>query len=372
MVVANASLNVGGAERVLAEVAKGLRDRGVEVRVCCLYDAGPIGEDLRHDGVPVSDRFFRGKGDVRGFVRLVRWLRKTKPDVFYFNNQPLTQLWGSLAARAARVPFQVTAFHFTFRDPSKDRRGRVLNRVLGRGVDLCIALSEGQKQYLVANEAMPREKVVVVPNGVDAARFDAVESDTGAKRAELGIPRSAFVAGMLAQLRPEKNHAMLLRAAEHVAAERDDAFFLAIGGGEALRSLEEETAGRGLARRVRFLGMREDVPEVVAACDVGILCSFNRVETFPLSLLEMMAAGKPVVSTDVGAVREIVVEGETGFLVPVDDDRALAGRLLQLAEDPAERALMGEAARRRVTETFTLDAMVDRTLAALEETTGRG
>ncbi|MFN2588992.1 MAG: glycosyltransferase [Actinomycetota bacterium] len=335
VVIANSSLNVGGAERVLAELARGLRRRGHVVDVCCLYAAGPVGEELRRDGVSVTDGFLRGKADVLGFVRLVRWLRRVGPDVFYFNNQPLTQLWGAPAARVARVPVRVTAFHCTFRDPRKDRRGRVLNGILGRGVDLCIALSEGQREYLVDKESMPRDRIVVIPNGVDAARYEVPASERLRKRRELGLPETAVVVGMVAQLRPEKNHAMLLRAARHVLAQRDDVFFVAAGGGEGLVRLEDAAARLGVASHVRFLGTRPDVPALMAACDVGVLCSFARVETFPLAVLEFMAAARPVVATDVGAVREIVVPGQTGFIVPVDDDRALARELLGLADDAA-------------------------------------
>lgn len=367
VVIANSSLNVGGAERVLAELARGLRGGGWDVHVCCLYDAGPIGESLRRDGVPVADGFFASKRDVAGFLRLVRWLRRTKPDVFYFNNQPLTQLWGAFAARAARVPVEVTAFHFTFRDPQKDRRGRLLNRVLGRGVDLCVALSQGQKDYLVENESMPSGRIVVVPNGVDVARYEVPPGEALATRTGLDIPSDAIVVGMVAQLRPEKNHAMLLRAAQRVVAQRDDVVFLVVGGGESQEKLEKAAARMGLADYVRFLGMRSDVPALIAACDAGVLCSFGRVETFPLALLEFMAAGRPVVSTDVGAVREIVVADETGFVVGVDDDAELAGCLLRLAGDPRLRAAMGEAARRRVRERFTVETMVERTRSALED-----
>lgn len=369
--VVSSNLNVGGAERVLAQIVCGLRARGLDARVCCLYEAGPVGEELRRAGVPVADRFFSSKRDVRGFTKLVRWLRATEPDVFYFNNQPLTQAWGSLAARLARVPVQATAFHFTFREPEKDRLGRALNRVLGRWVDVCIALSEGQKEYLVERESMRRETIVVVPNGIEAERFDVTEAVARAKRRELGVPEDGIVVGMVAQLRPEKNHAMLLRAAERVAAVRDDVFFVAVGGGDAQGELERLAGHMGLAERVKFVGIRNDVPAIVAACDVGVLCSFNRVETFPLSLLELMAAAKPVVSTDVGSVREIVVPGETGFIVPVDDDRALADRLLELATEARLRERMGEAGRGRVRERFTVDSMVERTQSALEAAVAR-
>lgn len=368
VVVANASLNLGGAERVLAQLASGLRAAGLDVHVCCLYEAGPVGEALRRGGVPLADGFLRNKADVIGFVRLARWLRRTRPDVFYFNNQPLTQLWGSLASRAARVPVEATAFHFTVRDPKKARRGRLANRILGGRTDLCIALFEGQKEGLVRDASMPRGRIVVIPNGVDADRFDVSFEQAAATRAELGVPESAFVVGMVAQLRPEKNHEMLLRVAARVGAARDDAVFLVAGGGEAQRRLDGIARRLGVERHVRLLGVRPDVPEIMAACDAGVLCSLH--ETFPLAVLELMAAGRPVVSTDVGAVSEVVTE-ETGFVVPVDDDRAMADRLLQLAGDAALRKSMGEAGRRRARESFTVSAMVHRTKAALEDAVAR-
>lgn len=365
VVVVNSNLNVGGAERVLAEIARRMNRERFDVEVLCLYEAGPIGEALRAEGVPIFDRFLRHKADVAGAWRLVRHLRRTKPDVFYYNNQPLTQLWGGVAAMLAGVPVVATVFHFTHRRRQGAKRGRLLNRVLARRVDLCIALSERQKRYVAAHESVPEDRIVVVPNGIDLRRFDAAPGSREATREELGIDPSAPVAGIVAQLRPEKNHPMLLHAARAVLGRHPDAVFVIAGDGEERPRLEALAGELGIRPNVRFLGARSDVPELLAALDVAVLCSFGRVETFPLAVLEAMAAARPVVATAVGAVDEIVVDGATGHVVPEADVDALADRLNALFADGDARRAMGDAARERARELFGVETMVRRTEDAL-------
>lgn len=364
----NASLNVGGAERTLAEVARGLDPERFEVHVFCLYEAGPIGEALRRDGLRVRDRFLRHKGDVLGFVRLVGALRRIRPDVLYFNNQPLTQLWGLPAAVAARVPAIVTVFHFMVRRPKGARRGVLLNRLLGRRVDACIALSERHKRYVVEAEHIPADTVAVIPNGIDTGAFVDAGGTRERVRKELGVDDSQAVVAIVAQLRPEKNHEMFLRAAREVLQDHPETVFLIVGEGNERARLEGLVRELRVGDAVRFLGVRSDVADVMAAADVGVLCSFGRVETFPLSVLELMAAGRAVVSTDVGSVDEIVVDGETGLVVPEGDVVALAGAVSSLVADPERRAEMGAAGRVRVVAHFDVTTMVDRTERLLEET----
>lgn len=368
VVVMNASLNVGGAERTLADLARRLDRRRFEVTVVCLYEAGPVGEALRSEGVTVVDRVLRHKADVRGFLRLVSLLRRLAPHVLYYNNQPLTQLWGWTAAVLARVRATVTVFHFASRR-EKAGRGVLLNRMLGRRVDACVALSQAHKAYVSATERVPERKIVVIPNGIDVGAFSAARDARDEVRSDLGIAPDRTVVSIVAQLRPEKNHSMFLRAAREVLGRGARVTFLVVGDGVERPRLERLARELGIERDVRFLGTRSDVPAVMAASDVGVLCSFG--EAFPLSVLEFMAAGRPVVSTEVGSVDEIVLPGETGFLVPRDDAAALAVKLERLITDDGERKRLGDAAKRRVEEHFTIERMVERTEALLEDVTGR-
>lgn len=359
VVVMNASLNLGGAERTLAEVARRLDRSRFDVHVICLYEAGPVGEGLRSEGVPVTDRLLAHKADFRGLFQLVRTFRRLRPDVLYYNNQPLTQLWGWSAAFLARVPATVTVFHFASRRPRGARRGLLVNRLLGKRVDACVALSEAHKRYVAEIERIPEDRIVVIPNGIDVAAFSVAPDAARELRRDLGISAERVVVSIVAQLRPEKNHAMLLRAARQVLGRWPQTTFLIVGDGDERGGLERVARDLGVEHHVHFLGARSDVPSVMAASDIGVLCSFG--EAFPLSVLEFMAAGRPVVSTDVGSINEIVEPGRTGNLVPSDDSAALAEALGRLIGDRDARAAMGVAARARVQEEFTVERMIERT-----------
>lgn len=352
-------MGVGGAERILASLATGLPARGFSTLVCCLYEAGPVGEELRGGGVEVVDNVMRSRYDVKGWARLVALLRRRQIDVLYLNNQPATQLWGTFAARAARTPLVVTALHFTARDTGKGRR---VNRVTGRFTDLWIAISDVQRRRLIAHEGVPgRGSVAVVPNGVDIARFAAGAAARGQTRAALGVPADHRVVSIVAGLRSEKNHSLFLRAASRIVRERPSTTFLVVGDGECRADLEREALALELGSSVRFLGIRHDVAELMNASDVGVLSSTFGVETSPVTLLEFMSCAKPVVSTDVGAVREIVVEGETGFLVAEEDEEGFAAAITALLRDEELAARIGAAARAHVAANFSLDRMLERT-----------
>ena len=355
--ILNSAMGVGGAERILASLATGLGPRGYSPIVCCLYEAGAVGEELRSQGVEVVDSVMRSRRDLRGLARLVALLRRRRIDVLYMNNQPLTQLWGTLAAVAARTPLVVTALHFTSRDEARNRR---VNRLTARWTDLWLAISDVQRRRLIEHEGVPaRGRVAVVPNGVDVERFAAAAAARDVTRAAVGIPDGHGVVSIVAGLRPEKNHSLFLRAAGRVVRERPDTTFLVVGDGERRAELEREARTLGLESAVRFLGIRHDVAELMGASDVGVLSS--AVEASPVTLLEFMSCAKPVVSTDVGAVHETVIEGTTGFLVEADDDEALAAAILKLLEDPALAARIGSAGRSHVAAGYSLERMLERT-----------
>ena len=190
---------------------------------------------------------------------------------------------------------------------------------------------------------------------MDTGRFRPIrsEGERGATRSALSIPASRFVVVIVAALRPEKNHGMLLDAAARIKARRDDFMFLVVGAGPEEERLRRRSRELSLGDTVRFLGRREDIPEILSAADLSVLCSHPVVETFPLAVLEGMASGLPVVAPDVGAVREMIVDGEEGRIVPADDIDAFAGTLAALADAPEARKLMGTKGRARVLRDFT-------------------
>ena len=208
---------------------------------------------------------------------------------------------------------------------------------------------------MIENEGFPESRVHVIPNGVDTRRFQP-PVDAQATRRDLGIPLAAPVVGILAALRPEKNHELFLTAARRVTAEVPEARFVVIGDGPRRGPLEQLAEQLEIADRVHFLGNRSDVPEVLGAIDVLALTSHN--EANPVSILEAMSVGTPVVATDVGSVSESVDHFVTGFLTRPGDETELAERLIELLDEPLKARAMGDRGRRVVERCWSLESMV--------------
>ncbi|MEM6798539.1 MAG: glycosyltransferase, partial [Planctomycetota bacterium] len=249
------------------------------------------------------------------------------------------------------VPVIASALHSTGWPDSVGR----LNRMLTPITDAFIGVAKPHGEHLVHNERFPAERVHVIPNGVDTERF-APLAETASIRDELSLPPTAPAVGILAALRPEKNHELFLIAASQVLNQVGDARFVIIGDGPRRSNLEAFADELGIANAVSFLGNRDDVPRVLAALDVVALTSHN--EANPVSILEAMSVGKPVVTTDVGSVRETVKEGVTGYVVPVGDEVRLSERLVELLCDPLKAHEMGARGRRLVEHGWSLQAMV--------------
>jgi glycosyltransferase involved in cell wall biosynthesis len=234
-----------------------------------------------------------------------------------------------------------------------------------RRADALVAVSSAAATSWAALARVPEARVRVIPNGIEVERFDRADlaARRGALRAGLGLTERDDAILVLAVLREGKGHEVLLRALTTLRGSRPTARLLVAGAGE--REAELRRLASPLGDAVAFLGHREDTPELLAAADVVALPSF--AEALPTALVEAAAAGKPAVATRVGGTPDVVVDGVTGWLVPPRDADALARALGQALADPARAAAMGEAARARARERFTLDAQVDATLRLWQE-----
>ncbi len=343
------SMPVGGAETLLVNFVRGL-DRGrFAPEIVCLKERGPLGEELAAE-MPVHAHLLSYKFDLRVLGRLWRLMRSPRADAVITVGCGDKMFWGRLAAQLAGVPVIASALHST---GWPDGVGR-LNRLLTRWTDAFIGVAEAHGRHLVENERFPADKVAVIYNGVDTARF--APRDSTAIRQSLGIAADAPVIGILAALRPEKNHELFLAGAERILAELPTAHFLIIGDGPRRRELESVADLLNITPAVHFLGSRSDVPELLAACDLVALTSHN--EASPVSVLEALSTGCPVVASDVGSVRETVVDGETGRLFPDGDLAAFVAAAVDLLRDAPLRSQMGAEGRRRVEARWSLQAMV--------------
>jgi glycosyltransferase involved in cell wall biosynthesis len=230
------------------------------------------------------------------------------------------------------------------------------NRLLAPISDGFIGVAEAHGRSLTAAEGCPRDKVFVIPNGVDVERFQP-RLPSESLRAQLGLPAEAPVAGIVAALRPEKNHELFLRVAARVREVIPEAKFLVIGDGPRREMLQSLAGELNLGGAVLFLGTRADVPELLSLLDVHVLTS--HMEASPVSILEAMACGKPNVAPRVGSIPETLIDGQHGLLVNPGDEEAFAARVVELLNGPLRAAALGNAARQRVLENYSLERMVE-------------
>ncbi len=366
------SLDIGGAERQLVQLAIGLHRRGLPVLVITFYDGGALSPELERAGVPRWSLGKRGRWDVFGFLlRLAAALRRARPTVVYgflvtANTllallKPLLRgavvVWGVRASAVDLAKYDFAA-----------RLSYRLERALSWLPDLIIANAEAGRRHAVA-AGFPAARVVVVPNGIDTRRFCRDEEGRRRVRTEWGIGAADRLVGFVARLDPVKDHAGFLRAAGAVAAQAPGARFVCVGDGppSLQQELRRHAGGLGLGGLLVWSGERQDMPAVFSAMDVA--CSSSLSEGFPNALAEAMACGVPCVATDVGDTALLI--GEAGRIVPPGDPAAMAAAILDLLRaDPQADAGLRARARDRIVENFGSDALADRTLAAWAATAG--
>lgn len=345
------SMPVGGMETLLVELIRRLDRRRFAPELCCLKYLDVLGEELARE-IPVHTSLLSGKYDLRVLYRLPLLMRQRRIDaVVTVGTGGDKMFWGRLAARLAGVPVICSALHSTGLPDRVER----LNRLLVPITDAFIGVAHAHGRYLAEHEGCPAHKVRVIPNGVDVARFRPRQGDAGLRRS-LGLPEHCPVVGIVAALRPEKNHEMFLEVARRVRNAHSDVRFLIVGDGRRRNELEAMAVELLPADAVKFLGSRPDVPELLSLFDVFLLTS--HMEANPVSILEAMACGKPVVAPRVGSIPETIAHGQTGLLFEPGDSAAAAELVLGLLAEPTGRERIGTAARRWVVAHGSVESMV--------------
>ncbi len=351
---------VGGAQVYVAGVARALAGKGYRVAVACPDDPALV---TAYAGVadvfplPVARRLSPWR-DLRFLVALVRLLRRERFDVVQ-TSAAKASLFGRLAARLAGVPVVIfTAHGFPFH-PFMTAPLRwtleTLERVMSRAcTDMVVSVSETDRRDAVARGIVPATRIRTIPNGIVPA---PPSLDGAAARRRLGLALDQPVVGTVGRLARQKSPEDVVRVAAHVVREIPAAAFLLVGDGPLRAGLERLARDLGVARNVRFLGVRDDVDAILPALDVLLLTSLW--EGMPLTILEAMAAGLPVVATRVNGVPEVVAHGATGLLAEPRDVPALAAHVLALLGARESAQAMGEAGRQRVGERFTFGRTVD-------------
>jgi glycosyltransferase involved in cell wall biosynthesis len=345
------SMPVGGAETLLLNLVRTMDRVRIAPEVVCLKEPGPLGEILAEE-VPLSHSWLRSKYDLSVLWKLARHFRRRQLDAVVTVGAGDKMFWGRLAAKAAGVTVVGSALHST---GWPDGVGH-LNRMLTPITDVFIAVAQSHGQFMVDFERFPADRVQVIRNGIDTDRFVPDPVSGLRLRLELGVPAESQLVGVVAAMRPEKNLPLFLEVAGRVVEREPQVHFVMVGDGPERPAIEKLIATKGLQQRVHLLGSRSDTPRLLAAWDVFLLTSHN--EANPVSILEALACGVPVVSTRVGSVAETVQDGQTGFTVDPGNAEAASERVRYLLAHPRERKKLGEAGRRLVQQTGSLQAMV--------------
>jgi glycosyltransferase involved in cell wall biosynthesis len=353
VLILNATYVVGGAERNLQLLALHLHSR-FDLHVCSLYQPGEIGEQIREAGIPFHALYGHSRTDWRVLPRFLSLLRRIRPEVLLTVDAPYAVLYAVLAKRLKIARKLVIAVH-SFGKIKRTREMAFARRFAAGATDVLIVLTESHRRFLLEQEGWQAHEVVVIPNGVDLQRFTP---EGGNLREQWGLSPNTPAFGVVAGLRPEKNLFRFLRVAQQVLSALVEARAFVVGDGELRHDLETSSQQMQCASRIVFTGALHDIPAVWRSLDVAVLTSDT--EVLPMTLIEAAACAVPAVSTDVGAVRDVVLDGQTGFVVPVKDEDTLAERILYLLRHPEERRAMGRRAREHAEAHFDLRQMVER------------
>jgi L-malate glycosyltransferase len=350
----------GGQNQVML-MTRGLRARGHRVVVV----AHPEGELRRRLGdgddlVPIGPR---NEIDLAAAWRLSRVLRDLSPAIVHVHDSHAAAMAATALSFAAPVPRPPLVFarRVDFR-----LRGNSFSKWKYRQVDVFVAAS-GAIRAMLLEDGIPPDRVFAVHDGIDIERVEQAEAVN--VREEFWFPPHSFVVGNIAALVPHKGQKFLVDAAAAVIHEAPEARFVILGEGDLRHDLEQQIRRLHLGQHVVLAGFRPEVLGVLKGLDLFAMSSVT--EGLGSALLDAMAAGRPIVATRAGGIPEVIVDGESGILVPPRDSRSLANAILALLRDPGRRALLARAGRARVAERFSIDRMVDATLDVYERLAGR-
>lgn len=360
---------ISGAEGHLLLLLEGLRDRGIDARLIILVERDKPMDDMLEaaadQGIPARRLTIRRDYDLPLLFRLRSALRELRPDIIH-THLAHADVYGYAASKLAGLPFVVSSRHnddqFRYRP-----RWRRINRWLWRRIDAGIAISRAMKEFANDVEGAPGDKVSVVHYGMDynwLSDADIVSARLRL-REEINLDRNTLVLGVVCRLVEQKGVPYALEALRRIRADFPQAHLVIAGDGEKATEFRRLASALGIADRVHWLGWRADAAELMAAFDV--LLAPSLWEGFGLVLLEAMSRRIPVIASRVSAIPEIVLDGETGILIEPRDVDALTSAIARLLSDRALRKHMGLLGAARLEERFSVERMVDGTIAVYDK-----
>jgi L-malate glycosyltransferase len=363
------NMGIGGTELNAVRTAEGLPSELVDLRVVTWNGEGPLTERYQQAGIPISVfslRSFKSPDALRQGIRLLRWLRREKIQVVHAHDI-YSNIFAVPWARMAGVPFVVASRRF---GKSGESLLAASNRRANRLAHRVIANSTRGADHL-RREGVPEERIRVLPNFLEDSAFDLPTSQERERLLEsLGLPRAARVVGIVANLSPLKDHLTLVRSFKAISEQFPDWVLVGFGEGSERTGIEVLVRDLELEHRVSFPGIRGNRPNLHGFFDISTLVSPD--EGSPNSLLEAMAAGRPIVATNVGGIPDLVEDRVNGILVPPGDPPSLANALRELMRDAETRRQMGDLGQRRAQERHSQRSVLDELIGFYLEGAGRG
>ena len=362
------SFHQGGSERQAVQLTRLLKE-GAEVNVfaAALNKEGVLLAEMESLGLREIPEFklasFYDLNFLKQLKKCVRFLRENKIEIVHTHDF-YTNVFGITAARLARIPLKIASKRET--GGMRSQAQKIIEKQIFKTADRVVANSEAVKNYLIS-EGTVANKINVVYNGLDLQRLTPKTTNRKTICGELNLPADEEIKfiTMVANLRHEvKNQPMFLHAAQKISEKFPQTHFVLAGEGELKEALENLAKLLKIEKNTHFIGRCERVPELLFVSYACVLTS--RAEGFSNAIMEYMAAGKPVVATDVGGASEAVCEGITGYLVDSDNHEMLANRLKELLENEEKAAQFGEKGREIVRQKFSLEAQLKKTLELYE------
>jgi len=309
-----------------------------------------LGREAAALGIRVFSRKIRQPWDLWSIRKIKHLVRELGVEVLHTHSS--VDSWaGGLAGRWAKVPVLVRTRHISVRV-----RRPWLNRIYYLP-DAIITTGEHIRRELLQTHKILAERIVSIPTGADVGRFHPGPPDLELKK-RMGLPIDSPVITLVAVLRAQKRHELVIAAAAEVIQVFPQARFIFVGEGPGRNRVEQEMKNAQLESHILMTGYREDIPAILSFTDLGIISSV--AEGIPQFLFQIMAMGKPVIATEVGGIPEIVTSGVTGVLIPPEDPAALAKALVQVLGDPGSARRLGEEGRRLVEKEYTVEKMAEK------------
>lgn len=351
----------GGAEEYLKILAMGVKSEFKTTVAMPKRDGTKeLVEEIRDAGIDVDYIETSNTKPRQSLWNSFLYFLKERPDIVHFIlTWPPFCRYPLLAARILNLRCFLTE-QLVPKNYQLRKYDIFYKRLAYSAVKKAIAVSYENRQNLVSIFGLPEDKITVVHNGIDLSRFQNLDSNRLEKIGkELQIPEDALIITTIGRLHQQKGHEYLIKASKIVLSQFKDAIFLVVGEGELEDELQRMTNSLGLGDNFRHTGRRKEIPEILGLTDIFVLPSL--FEGLPLVILEAMAAGKPVIASNISGIPEAVIDGATGILVPSQNEKELAGAILDLLTNSIKRKLMGENGKERASKYFSHKRMIEMT-----------